>query len=123
MLSTLRILTAAAVLALAAFMMAMGYISLAFAPVMLVWNGSPLFAAYFISARGSRRAIPLSMLLFAISYVGVASLIYYQVFFRGAHHEMDGFAYLFVPFLGWFGLLCAQIDVVLDSWGQWLRGA
>jgi len=69
------------------------------------------------------------MLLFAIGYVGAASLIYYQVFFRGSRHGMDGFAYLLVPFPGWVGLFCVQIDAVLNqidallnSWGQWLRG-
>lgn len=102
-------------------MITMGHVALAFAPVMIVWNVLPLVVAYLISAKRSLPATQLFMLLFAIGYVGVASLIYYLVFFRGAHHEMDGFAYLFVPFPGWVGLLSIQIDPILDSWGQWFR--
>jgi len=102
-------------------MIAMGHVALAFAPVIIFWNIIPLVVACLISTRRSSPATQLSMLLFAIGYVGVAGVIYYLVFFRGAHHEMDGFAYLFVPFPGWVGLLSVRIDPVLDSWGQWFR--
>jgi len=112
MVLALKILAAASVAGLAIFMMVMGYISLAFAPVMLAWNASPLVMACVIAARASRPIMPLLMIFFATAYVGVASLMYYDWFFLEAQ-GMDGFAYLFVPTLGWLGLL---IGKVIETW-------
>jgi len=108
----LKILTAASVIGLAIFMMVMGYISLAFAPVMLAWNASPLVTACVIATKASRSVMPLFMSVFATGYVGVTGLIYYDWFFLEAQ-GMDGFAYLFVPIAGWLGLM---IGKVIETW-------
>lgn len=112
MILALKILTAASVAGLAIFMMVMGYISLAFAPVMLAWNAGPLVTAYVIAAKASRPIIRLFMIVFATGYIGAAGLIYYDWFFLQAQ-GMDGFAYLFVPAVGWLGLL---IGKVIETW-------
>lgn len=121
MLSALKIIAAASAAGLAIFMMIMGYISWWFAPVMLAWNISPLVVAYIFTARTSWSPVPLSMLLFAIGYVIVAALIYYDWFFRQPP-GMNGFAYLLVPFLGWIGLPCACTVASLITVIQKLRG-
>ena len=112
MVLALKVLTAASVAGLAIFMMVMGYISLAFAPVMLAWNAAPLVTACVIAARASRSIVPMSMIAFATGYVGIAALLYYDWFFLGAP-GMHGFAYLFVPIIGWFGLL---IGKTIETW-------
>ena len=102
-------------------MIIMGYISLWFAPVMLAWNISPLVVAYIFTARTRWSSMPVFMLLFAIGYVIVAALIYYDWFFRQPP-GMNGFAYLLVPFLGWIGLPCACAVASLISLIQKFRG-
>lgn len=112
MVLALRVLTAASVAGLAIFMMVMGYMSLAFAPVMLAWNAAPLVAACVIAAKASRSIVTMAMVAFATGYVGVAALIYYDWFFLETQ-GMDGFAYLLVPIIGWLGLL---IGKVIETW-------
>ena len=112
MVLALKVLTAASVAGLAIFMMVMGYISLVFAPVMLAWNAAPLVTACVIAARASRSIVPIAMIAFATGYVGVAALIYYDWFFLEAQ-GMDGFAYLFVPIIGWLGFLTGK---AIETW-------
>lgn len=114
MVQALRILTAAAALALAIVMIVFGYISWWFAPVMLAWNIGPLLLACSIASREQRPGLSVAMLIFAAAYIAAAVWIYRAAFSLGP--GMNGFAYLLVPFAGWAGLPCVPLAGSLVSW-------
>ncbi len=113
----LPVLTIAATVALASFMIVMGHVSWWLAPVMIAWNIGPLVVAGVVAAGAhGRPARAWFAAVFALLYIGLACNGYYDLFFR-ERSGMAGFGYLAMPVLGWAGLLIAKlVETCASPW-------